>query len=106
MSAPLFFGILIGLGIVSAAVFIAATVAAFKFAGSFAQAAGRTNTTFADLIAYVGATLASGVVLIGLVLVVVSWTNRYPELQGEKPALWIGFVGAVILWTMLRKNRV
>jgi hypothetical protein len=105
VSPSIFIATLVGIGILGGVIHIAATLAAFRWARTPAEAAGRSRITVVDLVAALAAVVVSGAVLLAIVFIAATWTNRYPEFKGNKDALWLGYVGAVALWSFTRKRR-
>lgn len=64
------------------------------------NAVGSGVLGFKHLLCYVAATLISGAVFIALILLVVHWTNNFPELASGKRFYWIGFMCGLLFFRL------
>lgn len=104
MTSTLFSVLLVVIGLSSGLLQLLVTYICFASANRLLIASTDNSKplSFKHLIVYVLATLLAGVFFIGVVLVVVSWTNGYPQWADNKYLFWVGILGTFILNRILK----
>jgi len=58
-----------------------------------------------DLVGYIIGVVVSCGFMLAVILLVVSWTNKYPEWRSSKYVFWLGLIAGVGLLQMIRKRK-
>jgi hypothetical protein len=100
MNEQVFSILLLSVGLIAAVFHTFITIVCFAAVSRYLDK-GKANTNalrFSHLLGYTSATLVSGGILIGVILLLVNWTNNFPDWASSKKWFWVGFIaGHVIL---------
>jgi O-antigen/teichoic acid export membrane protein len=106
MSEQLFSVILVIAGLVAAVSQIFISYSFFAAVSRYLnKEATKTNELrLTHLVGYSLAALASGGFFIAIILLVVNWTNEFPEWAGRKRLFWAGFIAALVISRLVNNS--